>query len=190
GDTSLDAATRNQPIGNDVNGKRDVISLQAWHYSSYLRSEPRNFSGGYFAAFAAIFLSATVSRSIPALSANRITYSRMSASSSWIFGRMEGSMTSSQLFCPLDHWNNSSSSAASTDMDVARFFGVWNWSQSRSAAKDLKVAASFSLSITDAPMERLRMQARQRAARNLGIKRGAPSATLRCGCADWREALT
>src|SRR6185436_20415255 len=74
-------------------------------------------------------------------------------------------------------------------MDVARFLGVWNWSQSRSTAKDLKVAASFSLSITDTPHERLRMQARQRAARNYGIKRGVPSATLRCGCADWSEVL-
>jgi len=36
-------------------------------YSSYLRSEPRNFAGGYFSAFRAIFLSAIASRSISAV---------------------------------------------------------------------------------------------------------------------------
>jgi sulfide:quinone oxidoreductase len=72
-------------------------------YSSYLRSEPRNLSGGYFFPFNTIFLSAIASRSIPALSAKRIRYSRMSASSSSMLDRMAGSATSSHPFCPLDH---------------------------------------------------------------------------------------
>src|SRR6266850_6960573 len=62
-------------------------------YSSYLRSEPRNLSGGYFSPFAAIFLSAIASRSISALSAKRMRYSRMSASSSSTRARIEGSVT-------------------------------------------------------------------------------------------------
>src|SRR3954468_18711273 len=42
-----------------INKHRAPFLRERLSYSLYLRSEPRNFSGGYFSAFDAIFLSAT-----------------------------------------------------------------------------------------------------------------------------------
>src|SRR4029077_5413114 len=61
---------------------RGLFSHSDLSYSLYLRSEPRNLSGGYFSEFNAIFLSAIAPRSISALSAKRMRYSKISASSS------------------------------------------------------------------------------------------------------------
>src|SRR5712691_2402002 len=93
----LDQGCAGERLGRGLFSHRDLS------YSSYLRSEPRNLSGGYFSAFNAIFLSAIAARSISALSAKRMRYSRISASSSSTLARMEGSVTSSQPFCPRDH---------------------------------------------------------------------------------------
>jgi len=73
----------------------------------------------------------------------------MSTSAASSLTRSRRSASRLRLCSSVSHWSSSTSSAASTDNAIARFFGEWNWSQSRAAANSASLLCSSAIRSAD-----------------------------------------
>src|SRR3990170_4570051 len=99
-------------------GRERVLAVGGVGY----RARPRHSEAGYFFSFFSSLRRVTSDRSHPIAFARLRQYTKTSASSSSSASRNVASFrsTSSSVF----HWNSSSSSAASTLIEIARSFGA------------------------------------------------------------------